>query len=190
MPDPIDAPAFTADAGIPIRRSRWALVRDGVIERVEHSLDHLRHPFGDDAEGAYHAPHDGRQIEVPRTGLTVLKVTGTEAAVGHLVDTKGNVTPLEGRTEALADNEPAYLDGPGVVRTIADTAAQLQGGEPIAEKSLQAPDGAPVEQRDENEPSLGMSQPHAAAEPVEREPHDEGERPHDEHKADDEPHEG
>ena len=181
MPDPIDAPAFTADAGIPIRRSLWAMVRDGVIERLEPSLDHLRHPFGDDAKDAYHAPSDGRQIEVPRAGLAVLKVTGTDAAVGHLVDTKGNVTALEGRTEGLADNEPAYLTGPGVLRTTADTAAQIQGGEPIAEKSLQVPEGAPVEQRDPNEPSLGMSQPHAAAEPVESEHHDE---PEDEHKAD------
>ncbi|MFT9361255.1 hypothetical protein [Acetobacter okinawensis] len=73
----------------------WALVKDGIIVAVCTILASEKHGF---AEGA------GRVVDV----------TGADAQLGYYVDTKGNVTPSEGRKSPIPEGRPAYLEGPPV----------------------------------------------------------------------------
>ncbi len=127
-----DEPAVTADAGIPIRRATWVLIRDGVVEKVRRGCDFLLHPFEQTGEAAYVPPLDGRPADIPRAGLAVFPATGQDVQPGYLVDAKGNFTPPEGRTGPIAAGLPAYHQGPGTMQRSADTQTAIAGDAPAA----------------------------------------------------------
>jgi hypothetical protein len=116
-----DEAAVTADAGIPIRRATWVLIRDGVVEQVKRGCDFLLLPFEQTGEVAYVPPLDGRPADIPRAGLAVFPATGQDVQPGYLVDAKGNFTPPEGRTGPIAAGLPAYHQGPGTMQRSGDT---------------------------------------------------------------------
>ncbi|KXV20644.1 hypothetical protein [Gluconobacter japonicus] len=99
----LDDPVITTATGYAIPRTAWAHIRDGFVVAIAQTYDHLKHPFGEVAEA--------NPGNVPLEGETVIRVTGSNAAVGHLVDSKGNLTPAEGRTTALSPGQPAYHEG-------------------------------------------------------------------------------
>jgi len=99
----LDDPVITTATGYAIPRTAWARIRDGFVVAIAHTYDHLKHPF-DEVAGA-------KPGNVPLQGETVIRVTGSNAAVGHLVNSKGNLTPAEGRTTAHSPGQPAYHEG-------------------------------------------------------------------------------
>ncbi|GAN66901.1 MULTISPECIES: hypothetical protein [Acetobacter] len=119
-----DSPVLVTAAGYAIPRTAWALVRDGFIAAVVHTYDEQKPPFKN-------APVAGGGVSVPMVGEAAIRVTGTGALVGHLVDSFGNVTPAEGRTTALQPGQAAYHDGAGV-DTGATTIPEPEDAEPVA----------------------------------------------------------
>jgi len=115
-------------AGVALPRAHWALVRDGVVAAIVRTYDHVRHPFGEIAQG----PIDVQQGHVALEGEHVIRVDGTDAAIGNLVDAKGNVTPSEGRTRALVPGEAAYRgpEGDQVAPVAPDEGAEVAATEP------------------------------------------------------------
>lgn len=97
-----DDPIITNANGFALPRIGWALVEDGMIRAVVHTYDDDAGPF-EDAPLAIPG-------QVPLTGRCALKVTGTGALVGHLVDRNGNVSASGGRDAALGDDMAAYHD--------------------------------------------------------------------------------
>ncbi|MBO1361781.1 hypothetical protein J2D73_18525 [Acetobacter sacchari] len=123
-----EAPRHSA-AGFPLPQTAWALVRDGSIEIIVKKNSRDVHPFGDEVEIA--DPHAG---PIPLDGVCALRVTGTLAHTGDLVDDKGNVTPREGRDRPLRPGESAMHSGPGAARVAAKVAPVA---EPVAPESEQ-----------------------------------------------------
>ncbi|BBC81280.1 protein naked cuticle homolog 2 [Acetobacter orientalis] len=109
-----DSPVLVTAAGYAIPRTAWALVRDGFIAAVVHTYDEQKPPFKN-------APVAGGGVPVPMVGEAAIRVTGTGALMGHLVDSFGNVTPAEGRTTALQPGQAAYHDGAGVDIAVANS---------------------------------------------------------------------
>ncbi|GAN55250.1 hypothetical protein [Tanticharoenia sakaeratensis] len=131
-----DEPRLNA-MGVPFPRTAWALVRNGVIAKIVHTYDHEHHPFGDIAQGEAEPEHG----PVALTGEHVLRVDSSIAAVGDLVDAKGNTTPAEGRARPLIPGEAAYR-GP--------TSAQIQ---PAEHEGGGAPEAADPERQDPDLPA-------------------------------------
>lgn len=107
LPDAV--PTYAAN-GSPHPLARWALLRDGIVVALTRTKDHLMHPFGRLEQGAIRPQHGFVALE----GEDAINVTGTDCEIGYLADSKGNVTPDEGRTVSLRPGEPAYHGGPGV----------------------------------------------------------------------------
>lgn len=100
-----DPPRFTT-AGTLITQASWALIENGRVMAVVNTNNHSAHPFGDDVPRAIPG-------SVPLCGRCALRVTGTIAHTGFLVDRMGNVTPCEGRDGPLKEGESAMRAGPG-----------------------------------------------------------------------------
>lgn len=135
-----DDPIIVNVAGRALPRTAWALVRDGVIAAVVLTYDRDKPPFGDVPVASG---------DVPLFGDVAIRVTGTHAAPGYLVDARGNVTPAEGRTRALLPGEAAY-QGPvsGQVNQSLeennDGEAHDDAAEQPAENEVRAPGGEEV----------------------------------------------
>lgn len=123
-----DEPRLNA-MSVPLPRTAWALVRNGMIAKIVHTYDHERHPFGDIEQGEVELEHG----PVALTGEHALRVDSSIAAVGHLVDAKGNTTPAEGRTRPLVPGEAAYRgpDAAQVHDASADGADRDEHGEDV-----------------------------------------------------------
>ncbi len=107
----LDDPVIVSDAGVVTRRTTWVKIKDGIVEKIAHTYNALRHPF-EGMDDAYIGQNDGSRMTVPMKGDAVIPGIAGMVAPGMLVDTKGNFTPTEGRTERLHPSEPAYLAGP------------------------------------------------------------------------------
>lgn len=97
-----DDPIITNANGFALPRIAWALVEEGTVRAVVHTYDDHAAPFNEAPVAV--------AGEVPLTGRCSLKVTGTGALVGHLVDRSGNVSASGGRDAPLGADMAAYHD--------------------------------------------------------------------------------
>lgn len=116
-----DKPIVTA-AGTAMPQASWALIENGRVAAVVNTNNHEMHPFGAEVPRAVPG-------SVPLAGRCGLRVTGTIAHTGFLVDRMGNVTPCEGRKSPLSAGESAMRSGPGA-RTSHIGGPQLDPVEP------------------------------------------------------------
>ncbi|BCI68095.1 hypothetical protein [Acetobacter aceti] len=128
-----ETPIVTA-AGIAMPQTSWALIEDGRVAAVVSTNNHEIHPFGADVLRAVPG-------SVPLTGRCGLRVTGTIAHTGFLVDRMGNVTPCEGRKAPLRAGESAMRSGPGaaVHHIVASQQPQTVEHESVGESENQEP---------------------------------------------------
>lgn len=115
--------------GFAFTQAEWALIIDGRVAEIAKTNNHVNHPFGDAVKIPMGHP-------VPLSGNVVISVRGANAQVGYLVDSWGNLTPAEGRTEPLKPYESAMHDGSG--HNYPSTVMVQPAEQPITEENSSA----------------------------------------------------